>query len=89
MGFGVVLYPVNGDVEFTMNNAAFAVIERDDVRVVVVVEVILIDGQEIGVSAEYNRDVPDCFLMVEDHSSQPIFNQSSLRTPIRVVRIVK
>lgn len=89
MCFGVVFDSIDRDVKLTVDDWTLTVIKRDDVGVIVVLQVVLVDGQEVGIRAEDNGDVSNRFLMVVHHTNQPTFNQASLRTTIGVVRIVK
>lgn len=87
--FRVVFYAINRDVKFARDGGSFTIIKCDDIGVIVVLQMILIDCQEICIRAKDNRDVSDDFLMGLYHISEPGFDQTALRTAIRVVRIVK
>lgn len=87
--FSVVFDAVNRDVKFARDGGSFTIIKRDDIGVIVMLQMILIDCQEIRIRAKNNRDVADDFLMRLYHISEPGFDQTALRTAIRVVRIVK
>ena len=89
MCFCVFLDPVNGKHQIAIEFTGFAVIKRDDVGVVIVVEVRFVHFEQVVVRAENDGNLADALVMCTGKIFDPRPNFPALRTAKRVVGIVE
>ena len=70
----ILRYAVNADENIPLNGISpSAIIKRNDIRIGIVVEVLLIDRQQVGIAAEDHTDFTRQEAFIDDGPLQPAF----------------